>query len=145
MARMEMTLQDLADFARRVVAELPQTAGERAHVIGLSGPLGAGKTTFVQIVARELGVLGTVPSPTFTLVRPYDISHPVFKRLIHIDAYRLLERDAGGIGWEDYHSDPKNIILVEWPENLGAEIASHIPTIRFSVVDEETRGIAHYV
>ncbi len=142
MARMEMTLADLSDFAKRVVNELPKTPGTSAHIIGLSGPLGAGKTTFVQMVAKELGVTDTVPSPTFTLVRPYDINHPAFKRLIHIDAYRL-SGDARGIGWEEYAQNPGNLIVVEWPEHLGA-VAESIPTVRLSVVNEEKRAVTHY-
>ncbi len=144
MARMEMTLEDLADFAGRIVLELPQEAGERAHVIGLSGPLGAGKTTFVQMLAKELGVTDTVPSPTFTLVRPYKIFHPAFKKLIHVDAYRLSENDTGGIGWSEYENDPENLILVEWPEHLGSEVAKRIPTIRMNLVDETRRVVTHY-
>jgi tRNA threonylcarbamoyladenosine biosynthesis protein TsaE len=141
---MEMTLQDLNDFAKRVVAELPNSVGDRAHIIGLSGPLGAGKTTFVQMIAKELGVAGTVPSPTFTLVRPYEISHPAFKRLIHADAYRLSGEEVNAIGWNEYAKDPRNLIIVEWPENLGSEIAKNISTIRLDVVDEEKRAVTHY-
>lgn len=141
---MEMTLAELNDFAKRVVLELPKSKGTMAHVIGLSGPLGAGKTTFVQMVAKELGVSATVPSPTFTLVRPYEITHSAFKRLIHIDAYRLTDADTRGIGWEEYATNPENVVIVEWPENLGEEVARNIPTIRLDVVSENTRNVAHY-
>lgn len=141
---MEMTLTELNDFAKRVVLELPKSKGTTAHVIGLSGPLGAGKTTFVQMVAKELGVTATVPSPTFTLVRPYEMTHPIFKRLIHIDAYRLTDADARGIGWEEYTRNPDNLIIVEWPENLGEKTAHNIPTIRLGVISENTRSVAHY-
>jgi tRNA threonylcarbamoyladenosine biosynthesis protein TsaE len=140
---MEMTLAELNDFAKRIVAELPRVKAGTAHLLGLSGPLGAGKTTFVQMIAKELGVTDTVPSPTFTLLRPYDISHPVFKRLIHIDAYRLQGNDLRSIGWEEYAQNPENLIIVEWPENLG-EIAKNIPTIHLDVVSENTRSVAHY-
>jgi tRNA threonylcarbamoyladenosine biosynthesis protein TsaE len=139
-----MTLEDLNDFAKRIVSELPVEAGTRAHIIGLSGPLGAGKTTCVQFLAKALGVSATVPSPTFTIVRPYDITHPVFKRLIHIDAYRLSGESVSAIGWEEYAENPEHLIVVEWPEHLGKDIAAEIPTIRLSVVDEETRTVQHY-
>lgn len=141
---MEMTLADLSDFAKRIVGELPTSSAPAAHIIGLAGPLGAGKTTFVQMIAKELGVTDTVPSPTFTLVRPYDIVHPVFKRLIHIDAYRLVGNDLRGIDWDGYAENPENLIIVEWPENLGAEISQNIPTIRLGVVSESTRSVTHY-
>ena len=141
---MEMTLTDLSDFAKRVVVELPISPASTAHIIGLAGPLGAGKTTFVQMIAKELGVADTVPSPTFTLVRPYNIAHPVFKRLIHIDAYRLVGDDLRGIGWDEYARDPENLIIVEWPENLGEAVSQSIPTIRLGVVSESIRNVTHY-
>ncbi len=141
---MEMTLVDLNDFAKRFVLELPKSKTDTAHLVGLSGPLGAGKTTFVQMIAKELGITDTVPSPTFTLVRPYTIAHPVFKRLIHIDAYRLVGGDLRGIGWDEYARDPENLIIVEWPENLGEAVSQGIPTIRLGVVSESTRDLTHY-
>ncbi len=152
LAMEELTIAELRDFAKRVVSELPATAGARAHIIGLSGPLGAGKTTFVQFLAKELGVKDTVPSPTYTLVRPYTISHPPFTRLIHIDAYRLSGEEASGesaeygraIGWDSYAQNPENLILVEWPEHLGREKAAEIPTIHFSVVSVDKRSLKHY-
>lgn len=152
LAMEELTITELRDFAKRVVSELPVTRGSKAHIIGLSGPLGAGKTTFVQFLAQELGVEVTVPSPTYTVVRPYNISHPPFTRLIHIDAYRLSGEDGNGasaegrhaIGWDSYARNPENLILVEWPEHLGKDEAAEIPTIHFSVVNEEKRSLQHY-
>ena len=143
MPLMRASLSELADFAKQYVAQLPKAPGTSAHIVGLKGNLGAGKTTFAKLVAKELGVTTTVHSPTFTLVQAYPIDKPPFKKLIHIDAYRLAPGDIDTIGWEAYAADPANVILVEWPENLpGAP--KQFPTIEFSVVDEETRELAHY-
>ncbi len=143
MPLMRASLAELADFAKQYVAQLPKTHGSSAHIVGLKGNLGAGKTTFAKLVAKELGVTGTVHSPTFTLVQAYPIEHPPFKKLIHIDAYRLSPSDKDTIGWGTYAADPANVILVEWPENLPGN-TKQFPTIEFSVVDEETRELAHY-
>ncbi len=141
---MRLSLSELADFAKRYVTELKDVPGEHAHVTGLMGNLGAGKTTFVQLIAKELGVQKTVQSPTFTLLQAYPIQKGRFKKLIHIDAYRLSPGEKDTIGWSDYVNNPENLIFVEWPENLPGGFPKEFPTIGFSVVDEHTRDIAHY-
>lgn len=141
---MRASLSELADFAKKFAHELPETLSNKAHIVGLRGNLGAGKTTFAKLVAKELGVTATVHSPTFTLVQAYPIDKPPFKKLVHVDAYRLSPDDADTIGWAKYSADPHNIILVEWPENLPGGFSGAFPVIEFSVVDEETRELAHY-
>lgn len=86
-------------------------------VIGLSGALGSGKTTFVRyFIAARLGA-GEVPSPTFTLVETYEPeSGPA---IWHFDLYRLdAPEDAYELGIEDAFAEA--IALIEWPERLGA-------------------------
>src|SRR3989338_1698275 len=66
----------------------------RARVGLLSGELGTGKTTFVQGVAKALGVDRAVRSPTYTLINEYKVRHPDIDHLIHIDLYRLGHVDV---------------------------------------------------
>ncbi|MES2014811.1 MAG: tRNA (adenosine(37)-N6)-threonylcarbamoyltransferase complex ATPase subunit type 1 TsaE [Patescibacteria group bacterium] len=137
---MEVTRSDLSTFAKEFVATLPKETGTGAYVVGLSGELGAGKTAFVQEVAKVLGVTEAVTSPTFIIVRTHAIDHPPFKRLVHIDAYRLEKSDAGTIGWDDYMHNSENLILMEWPERLpGAP--EFDARLAFSVVSEQVRDI----
>ena len=88
--------------------------------IGLSGVLGAGKTTFARaFVNARAAAIGAgpveVPSPTFTLVQPYDIGGTIIH---HFDLYRLdAPEDALELGIEDAFAS--GITLVEWPERLG--------------------------
>lgn len=84
-------------------------------VIGLSGPLGAGKTTFVHGLAAALGITGPVPSPTFVLVREYEGRWP----LAHVDAYRLeTAEDAYAIGLDELLGGP-GVTVVEWAERVA--------------------------
>jgi tRNA threonylcarbamoyladenosine biosynthesis protein TsaE len=84
-------------------------------VILLSGPLGAGKTALARGLIGALGHSGDVPSPTFSIVQPYDdVDPPVW----HVDLYRLAavnELDELGL---DSAGDA--VLLVEWPERAGA-------------------------
>jgi len=98
------------------------SAGAGAFVIGLSGHLGAGKTSFTKLLAKELGITETVTSPTFVIMKIYEISAGTFsfKRLVHIDAYRLEKRgELEALDFERISSDPQNLMIIEWPENAG--------------------------
>jgi tRNA threonylcarbamoyl adenosine modification protein YjeE len=108
---------------------------EAGDVITLSGPPGAGKTTFVQDFAEARGVdPAMVSSPTFALVHPYAASPPLF----HLDLYRL--RDRGGpdalaeLGIEEALAT--GILLVEWP----APGAGFWPETRLDLVIRPGQG-----
>lgn len=110
------TLKEFTACAETFAATL--RAGDR---IGLIGGLGAGKTTFVQIVARYLGLTAPVESPTFILRQAFPLPHPTIHQLIHFDLYRLGSVDNGpeqfdelGI-WEDW-AEKDALILVEWAD-----------------------------
>lgn len=82
--------------------------------IGLSGPLGAGKTSLARGILKGLGYLGEVASPSFAIVHPYD-PPDVQLPLLHCDFYRLNSPDeAEQLGLDDYHDN--GAIIVEWPE-----------------------------
>ncbi len=112
----------------------------QATVIALQGDLGAGKTTFAQGFGKILGVEENMPSPTFVIMRSYEVDPSTssgqawhrFKKLIHIDAYRLEhEAELLHLGWEALLADPTNIILVEWPEKVVGLIPKEAKTLHF--------------
>lgn len=77
----------------------------------LQGELGAGKSTYARAMLRALGHAGTVPSPTYTLVEPYELSN---YSVYHIDLYRLASADElEYLGWGDLQ---EGLRLIEWPE-----------------------------
>jgi len=92
----------------------------RACVCTLSGDLGAGKTTLVQAIARELGIADTIQSPTFVIRKSYTTTDPVITQLIHIDAYRL--ESGSELTKLHFHEDlqqQKTLICLEWPERIA--------------------------
>lgn len=112
------TLQDLdatRRFAHKVVGHLPDGA-----VVILTGPLGAGKTTFVRAFVHAAGGPEGVSSPTYTLMHEYPTARgPV----VHVDAYRLEDAaDAHSLGLDDA-IDRAHFTLIEW----GDRIASALP------------------
>lgn len=86
-------------------------------VVALSGPLGAGKTTFARGVLAALGLSGEAPSPSFSLVIAYD-PPDVRLPLWHVDLYRIEARDEiEELGLDDARTDAA--LLIEWPERMG--------------------------
>ena len=84
-------------------------------VICLKGVLGAGKTLFVQSMARTLGVQGEVTSPTFNLMNIYEGFCPI----VHFDLYRLnTEEELEDIGFYEYTDFPDGIVFIEWAEKF---------------------------
>lgn len=128
------------EAARFVRALTPRSHG--AVVVALSGELGAGKTAFVKGVAKALGVEEHVTSPTFVILKIYDLIDQSFKRLIHMDAYRLKgEKHLKVLGWDELISDPNNLIMIEWPEMIPGAIPESAQRIAFSYSGEDEREI----
>ena len=81
----------------------------------LEGGLGAGKTLFVQSMARTLGVQGEVTIPTFNLMSVYEGFCPI----VHFDLYRLRNEDElEDIGFYEYTDFPDGIVFIEWAEKF---------------------------
>lgn len=113
-----------------------------AVIVGLYGDLGSGKTAFTQAIAKCLGVKETVTSPTFVIEKIYKLRGENFDHLIHIDAYRLKSGDELlHLGWEEIAKNPKNLILIEWPERVAEILPGDMKKIYFIFVAENTREI----
>jgi len=105
---------ELTDFAAQVGRLFPSDL-PRAVIVGLSGTLGAGKTTFVRAMLRGRGYTGRVPSPTYTLLERYDLPGLT---VVHLDLYRLGgDEELENLGLRDSLGDPATAILCEWPEH----------------------------
>jgi tRNA threonylcarbamoyladenosine biosynthesis protein TsaE len=135
--------RSVAETERLAQAYLASLVAERdgAAVLGLSGDLGSGKTTFVQCLARSLGVTQAITSPTFVIEKVYKLSGQKFEKLVHIDAYRL-ENSAEllQLGFAELLRDKNNLIVIEWVERVQDILAS-FRKIEFKFIDEETREI----
>ena len=123
-------------------AERARRNNQNALIVGLYGELGSGKTTFVKGIAKVFGLEKTITSPTFVIEKIYKLKNQVFDNLIHIDAYRLKnEKELLNLGWREISKNPKNIIFIEWPENVNDILPSDAKNIKFRFVDKNVREI----
>ena len=102
------------------------------EVLVLSGDLGAGKTTFVQGVAKGMGLLGPVTSPSFALIHV----HEGAPSLVHCDFYRLQgSEEVEGVGFYDYLS-LENVVIIEWGEGFFEVLPKRIVHISIKSVSQ---------
>lgn len=123
------------DQTRRLGARLGAVL-RPGDVICLQGDLGAGKTTFVQGVARGWGSLDSVSSPTFIIVNEYRRADGDL--LFHMDAYRLDSApEAEELDLDSMLAD--GALLIEWPERIDGLVPTEHLWIKLEHVDEEGR------
>ncbi len=135
------SLADTAALAAQFVESL--NPGPHAKVVALSGDLGSGKTAFTKEVGAILGVpRDDITSPTFVIMKIFELKDQKFKHLIHIDAY-LLENpeELVKLGWKEITESGENLIVIEWPEMVKGLIPEGSTTISFEHINESTRKI----
>ncbi len=117
----------------------------QGQTLSLSGELGSGKTTFIQGLAKGLGIKERILSPTFIMMREYTVHRAKSKEqsLYHIDLYRVgNEKDVEGLGLEEIWSDPQNIVAIEWAEKIKKILPKKRIDIHFEYLKEDKREIS---
>lgn len=120
-------------------AHLAELAGQKIRegtVLCLEGDLGAGKTLFVQSLARTLGVEGEVTSPTFNLMNIYE----GICRIYHFDLYRLEnETELEDIGFYEYTEEPEGIVVIEWSDKFPESLPDDYVEVHIERIGEKSR------
>ncbi len=151
------------EVSRKVLKKL-----NNRNVVLLKGDLGAGKTTFSQGVLKTLGAEGPFTSPTFVIMKEYplpsrrDEKIPSksgrlvqmlrnlqttggrvfnFEAVYHLDCYRVEIDDVLDLGWDEIVSNPKNLVLVEWPEKIEEIWPKKYAILEFEIAGESEREI----
>lgn len=111
------------------------------RLICLHGDLGSGKTTFVQGFAEGLGITQRLLSPTFIIVRRYQIPNST-GFLYHFDLYRVQHvQDVLDVGLDEFFSDPDSIVIIEWAE----KIQEHLSNTRTDIYFTEEKNGTHSI
>jgi len=129
-------------IAARLARKIIKTKLKNALIIGLTGELGAGKTNFIQGFAKELKIRERLTSPTFVISRNYNIKTKHYKKLFHVDAYRLKNiKETKILNFEPVIENPKNIILIEWAERIKKILPKETIWINFEHGKKENERI----
>lgn len=139
---------------RRIAEEFVKSdlgKSDSAMVVCLYGDLGFGKTTFVQGMAKGLGIEKKILSPTFIILRSYEIKAKSqtpnitaqnLKTFYHVDLYRLnSEEEILDLGLLDILQNPENIVAIEWPEKMGSLLPEKHIKIRIEYLENDRRKI----
>ena len=122
--------KETQDYGQTVADSLKPPA-----IFCLYGELGSGKTTFTQGFAKGVGIKNRLLSPTFIIVRRYDL--PENSLLYHVDLYRLNSTDEmEKLGLSEMFAGPDAFVVIEWAERLGDLLPEDRIDIHFSVLDD---------
>ena len=125
--------EEMRQFGAKLARGLDERPFDRPVVIGLSGELGAGKTTLVAGLLASLGYSGPVRSPTYTLIEPYHVAGQDF---YHCDLYRLQDPDElDDLGLRDL-AVPGAVLLIEWPERAEGRLGEPDLTLRLEYLGD---------
>lgn len=134
------SLEELNEVAKTVLDICQTDVTSNAAVLALHGDLGAGKTTFVQQMAGLLGVSETVSSPTFVIMKSYEVDG-LLEKLVHIDAYRIESIDEMRVlGFEEILAQKNTIICIEWAERIVELLPANTRHLTFDMI-KETRKL----
>ena len=127
-------LKQLPSIASKII----NVAKDKKNVL-FYAEMGAGKTTLIKEIIKQLGVADNVSSPTFSLVNEYisDKNELIY----HFDFYRIEdETEALDIGIEDYFYKDAWCFM-EWPQNIESFLPENAIAVNIEIIDEETRRV----
>jgi len=124
-----------------------------ALIVGLEGDLGGGKTTFLQGLAKGLGIKEKILSPTFIIMRKFEIRNSKFETnskfkirefqtFYHVDCYRIQkQKEILDLGFKKIISNPKNIVAIEWADRIRKILPKKAIILKFEFLNKTTRKI----
>ena len=134
-------LDELREYGQTFVDGLIKQ-NSHATIIGLSGELGSGKTAFVKSISSIMEINEEVSSPTFVIAKFYPLNNRNWNQLVHIDAYRIEHTDElRALRFGELIQDPKNLIMIEWPELIEASLPQDTTMLKFKFINETVRSI----
>jgi tRNA threonylcarbamoyladenosine biosynthesis protein TsaE len=127
------SLENLSEVATELISST------KNKTLLFYGQMGVGKTTLIKEICKQLSVLDTISSPTFSLVNEYETSKN--EKVFHFDFYRIAqEEEALDMGIEEYF-DNNDWCLIEWPENIENLLPLDAVEIHLSILEDQNRNI----
>ena len=130
-------------LAGKILKEVSGGQREGALVVALQGELGSGKTTFIQGLGEALGIKEKILSPTFVIMKHFNIlTFKHFNNLYHLDCYRLESaKDLAELGLVEILAGKNNLVVIEWAERIASILPVDTVWLVFKHKGGETREI----
>jgi len=129
-----LDLSELSDAASVLLGKI----GDK-RIIAFYGKMGAGKTTMIKEICRQLNVEDVVSSPTFTLINEYHCKNG--KSVFHFDFYRINKiEEAYDLGYEEYFYSG-NLCFIEWPEKVESLLPDNTLMVRIEETNNSKRTV----
>ncbi|TDM00144.1 MAG: tRNA (adenosine(37)-N6)-threonylcarbamoyltransferase complex ATPase subunit type 1 TsaE [Flavobacteriaceae bacterium] len=131
------SVQTSASIAKQIASNLKHS------VVLFVGEMGAGKTSFIQFLAKELGCKTSVTSPTYSLVNTYALEGNSKKKFLHhFDLFRIQNlEEALDFGFEEYLDQKNAYLFIEWPQSIVHWIDKPYHQIEILALGETQRSI----
>lgn len=141
----EIFVTNSAEETKKLGEELAKSL-KGGDLVALFGDLGGGKTTFVQGLALGFGIKRRIISPTFIIIRTYNIESKTTdqkpKTFYHLDLYRTgMIEDIKSLGIDEIIGNDNNIVVIEWAEKLKDLLPKKRTDIFFEYLEENKRKI----
>ena len=142
--------EDNVAIAAKILQGVISLHRSKAAVLGLTGELGTGKTTWTKGLVEALGGQAeVVQSPTYILMRDYDLENNIYQLncLHHLDAYRFKKAaELDALKLEKEFSNPNNIFVIEWwrkvKSALPKNIVKSVVELEFETINDYTKTIS---
>lgn len=130
--------EETRSFGKKLAREIVP-----GKLVCLKGDLGTGKTTFAQGFLEGLGAVRPYVSPTFVIMKQYDLPQAKngIKRVYHADAYRVEAKDFIHLGFAEWCADTEGAVILEWPERVEKLIPKNAMRITFTAKSENEREL----
>ena len=132
------TTQEMQKIGKDLAKKIIRRDNKKALIVGLEGELGSGKTTFIQGLAKGLGIEELITSPTFVIMKRYNFPKG---ELYHIDCYRIDLKDLIELDFKEIINNPKNIVVIEWAEKVREILPRNTVWLKFEYLDRNKRLI----
>lgn len=128
------------NFIEKISLKKPKI--NTALVFILEGELGAGKTEFIKGIAKALGVREKINSPTFVIMKVFQLKGKNFDYLWHLDLYRIKKiKELDPLGFKDLLKDKRNLIFIEWGNKVKKLLPKKHGEIKIKILGEKQRKI----
>jgi tRNA threonylcarbamoyladenosine biosynthesis protein TsaE len=138
--------QDNVAIAEQILEDVVGLNRNQATILGLSGDLGSGKTTWTKGLVEFLGgEADQVQSPTFVLMRDYQLGQNLykFKRVHHLDVYRLKKAaEFSALKLDPELQNPENLFVIEWWKKIKSKLPKPVYQLSFEEINDFTRTIS---